>query len=101
RFPGQASYGPSRSPAQEDQMATATVAEQEQSDILSASPQGVEHQPGSRPALITAVSPADVDQVLAMLSRCSSGTLYRRFHGVTAGVAYTRQLLTAGRSQDS
>jgi GNAT superfamily N-acetyltransferase len=83
-------------------MATATVVAQEQSDILSAGPQGVEHQPaGSQPALVTAVSPADGDQVLAMLSRCSSWTLYRRFHGVTDGMAYARQLLTAGRGQDS
>src|SRR5262245_39752138 len=83
-------------------MATATVVEQEQRDTPGHSPQGVKHQPArSRPALIAAVSPADTHQVLAMLGRCSSGTLYRRFHGVTDGVAYARQLLTPGRGQDS
>ena len=38
---------------------------------------------------------ADLEPVLAMLGRCSRETLYRRFHGVTDGTAYARQLLTA------
>jgi GNAT superfamily N-acetyltransferase len=43
----------------------------------------------------------DTAAVLAMLSRCSRQSLYHRFHGYTDGVAYTRSLLSQGRSDDN
>jgi GNAT superfamily N-acetyltransferase len=42
---------------------------------------------------------ADTPAVLAMLGRCSPGTLFHRFHGPSDGVVYTRALL-ARQSMD-
>src|SRR5579864_5314772 len=58
----------------------------------------------SPPAPVTLyrrLSAADTDAVLAMLLRCSRDTLYRRFHGVTDGTAYARQLLRTPSGHDT
>jgi len=58
----------------------------------------------SPPAPVTQyrrLNAADTDAVLAMLLRCSRDTLYRRFHGVTDGTAYARQLLRAPSGHDT
>jgi GNAT superfamily N-acetyltransferase len=44
---------------------------------------------------------ADSEALLAMLGRCSPTTLYRRFHGITDGVAYARQVLATADDRDS
>jgi GNAT superfamily N-acetyltransferase len=44
---------------------------------------------------------SDSEALLAMLARCSPTTLYRRFHGVTDGVPYARQVLSGSADQDS
>jgi GNAT superfamily N-acetyltransferase len=43
----------------------------------------------------------DSDALLAMLGRCSPLTLYRRFHGITDGVAYARHVLGTADRHDS
>jgi N-acetylglutamate synthase-like GNAT family acetyltransferase len=45
------------------------------------------------PVGIRRASPADVPAALAMLRRCSRTTLFRRFHGYSDGVAFTRRTL--------
>lgn len=52
-------------------------------------PRGTD-RPGIR---IAAVERGDAEAVLAMLGRCSSTTLYHRFHGITDGVAHATQVL--------
>ena len=41
---------------------------------------------------VTAARTTDREDVLAMLGRCSTLTLYRRFHGASDGVAYVADL---------
>jgi GNAT superfamily N-acetyltransferase len=80
-------------------MVTATVVAPDRADVLSHTSCRVAHQPvESHPVLISAVTSADTAPVLAMLGRCSSWTLYRRFHGATDGVGYAKQLLTNNNS---
>jgi GNAT superfamily N-acetyltransferase len=50
---------------------------------------------------IAALEPGDGEAVMAMLGRCSSTTLYHRFHGVTDGVAHVTQVLTEIPGQDA
>ena len=50
---------------------------------------------------IGVLDPGDSDALLAMLGRCSPMTLYRRFHGITDGVAYAQHVLASADSHDS
>ena len=50
---------------------------------------------------IAALQPGDAAAVMAMLGRCSTATLYHRFHGVTDGVFYAAQLLDHAADQDA
>lgn len=44
---------------------------------------------------VVPLRPGDRDALLAMLRRCSTLTLYHRFHGPTSGVAYATALLAS------
>lgn len=50
---------------------------------------------------VAALEHGDAEALLAMLGRCSPGSLYGRFHGVTNGTFYGRQVLAAAGSRDS
>jgi GNAT superfamily N-acetyltransferase len=50
---------------------------------------------------VAALEHGDADNLFAMLGRCSPGTLYGRFHGVTDGTFYARQVLATAESKDS
>ena len=43
-----------------------------------------------------AFEPSQLPAFLAMLSRCSGSTLFRRFHGFTDGTAHARRLAASG-----
>jgi GNAT superfamily N-acetyltransferase len=45
---------------------------------------------------VAALRRRDREAVLAMFARCSAGTLYRRFHGVTNGVFHAVELVERG-----
>ena len=42
---------------------------------------------------IRALSPGQLRDLLALMGRCSPASLFHRFHGVTDGTAYVRQLV--------
>jgi GNAT superfamily N-acetyltransferase len=50
---------------------------------------------------IAVLEQADSEALLHMLERCSPTSLYRRFHGVTNGIFYANQVLTAASGGDS
>jgi GNAT superfamily N-acetyltransferase len=50
---------------------------------------------------VTRAMVLDTPAVLAMLARCSPMTLFRRFHGPSDGVAYTRALLDRQPSDET
>jgi GNAT superfamily N-acetyltransferase len=50
---------------------------------------------------VTILERAHSAALLAMVGRCSAMSLYRRFHGVTDGVAYTEQVLAGAARGDS
>ena len=50
---------------------------------------------------VTVLERAHAAALLAMVGRCSAMSLYRRFHGVTDGVAYTEQVLAGAARGDS
>src|SRR5262245_3296101 len=57
--------------------------------------QGAAVSPRTDPDEWVTVAPAtgaDLADVLAMMTRCSRATLFRRFHGFTDGAAYARAL---------
>jgi GNAT superfamily N-acetyltransferase len=49
---------------------------------------------------VNALAETDLPAVIAMLGRCSRGSLYKRFHGFTDGVAHATEAV-AGRGQDA
>ena len=53
------------------------------------------------PFRVAVLEPADSEALLGMLGRCSPTSLYRRFHGVTNGVFYARQVVAAAGGRDS
>jgi GNAT superfamily N-acetyltransferase len=50
---------------------------------------------------IAVVDLGDSESLIEMFGRCSSTALYRRFHGVTNGIFYARQVLATANARDS
>jgi N-acetylglutamate synthase-like GNAT family acetyltransferase len=75
-------------------MTTVMTAQEVRTKLSPPSPPWLRSRIAVKPA-----QAADTPAILAMLSRCSTTTLFHRFHGPSDGIVYTRALL-ARRSID-